>query len=115
MNPLGRYWRLTVHALCGITLAAAALGSIATAQADTYAPYCEAPIAQCASDDQTPHGGHWSFQLYPNSRCHTLISLVTHGLTLVVRQVAADPHYVAAIALLLHELAHACPHIYVSE
>lgn len=115
MNPMSRYWRLTVHALCGIMLAAAVVGSLATAQADTYAPYCEAPIPQCASDDQTPHGGQRSFQLYPDSRCHALATLVTHGLTLVVRQVASDPHYVVAIASLLHELAHACPHVHAPE
>ena len=111
MSHVGRT-RLVGLGVAGIVVVLAAIWvPQSVVRADSYPPFCEAPILQCASADRLPHGGETSFQLYPSQRCIALINEVTTGLTLVVRQVASDPAYVTKVALKLHDIAHFCPYL----
>ncbi len=89
--------------LMAVFIAAAAVS------ADSYAPFCEAPIQQCASEDRGPHGSGDSIQLHPQSRCVELRRDVTAGLTSVVYGDTSDPHVVFRVAELMHNIAHFCP------
>ena len=98
-------------ARCGFTICialAAVIVAIATVSADTYAPFCEAPIQQCASEDRGPHGTGGAIQLYPRILCDSLIQEATAVLTAVLHEGAGDPYSVNRIAKLLHTIAHHC-------
>ena len=79
------------------------------AGADTYSPFCEAPIAQCVSHDMSPNHPSPGRQLYSHSRCHGLLGELTRRFTLVSRHVTTDPESVDNLARLIHEYAYFCP------
>ena len=100
---------MAMRGLVIVLVLAAVFVAAAAVSADTYAPFCEAPIQQCASRDGGPHGNGGYVQLYPHWRCAALFSDITIGLTLVVLEQTGDPHIVSRIAATLHEVAHYCP------
>ncbi len=99
-----------VHRGLAVWIALAAVFvAIAAASADTYAPFCEAPIQQCASEDQRSGDGQQPIQLYSSARCNAMAEAAIAKLSSIVVGIESDPHNVASGALILKEVAVYCP------
>lgn len=109
MSIPGRDQSAALRGLAIYIALVAILVATATVSADTYAPFCEAPIQQCANEDRGPHDSGGSIQLYPHWRCAELSWEITVGLTGVVLEQTSDPHAISRVAAMLHEVAHHCP------
>jgi len=109
MNVPGRDQPQAVRRFAICFALTAALVAVATVSADTYPPFCEAPILQCANEDPGPHNDGGVVQLYPDWRCVALARQITDGLISVVLHQTSDPHVISMVAAMLHEVAHHCP------